>query len=105
MLYVHRNRRLVRDESHLDFHTAPEFCDLALRAEVLNATGRSVLNVTGRSVLNIVGRSVFNVAGKSVLNVTGRSVLNVTGRGVLNTQQPIQGIGTHAHWSGRGLAN
>ena len=23
----------------------------------------------------------------------------------LNTQQPIQGIGTHAHWSGRGLAN
>ena len=23
----------------------------------------------------------------------------------LNTQQPIQGIGTHAHWSGWGLAN
>ena len=27
LLYIHRNRRLLRD-SHLDSHTAPEFCSL-----------------------------------------------------------------------------
>ena len=27
LLYVHRNRRFIRDRgAHLDFHTAPELC-------------------------------------------------------------------------------
>ena len=29
LLYVHRNRRLIRD-SHLDFHTALELCNTGL---------------------------------------------------------------------------
>ena len=41
LLYVHRNRRLIRDGSqgrpHLDFHTAPELC--MVDVSVLRFTG------------------------------------------------------------------
>ena len=38
LLYVHRNRRLIRDgwrtqDGHLDFHTAPELCVYATLVE------------------------------------------------------------------------
>ena len=38
LLYVHRNRRLIRD-GHLDFHTAPEPCPLYGGLEVVISVG------------------------------------------------------------------